>query len=67
MSYLREKDIHPSHKMSEWRSTIVTLIETPRFGSIRKCLNCGAEHAKTVAGEGLHDELADPCPFTEES
>jgi hypothetical protein len=52
---------HASHKMSEWENTIVTLVETARFGSIRKCINCGAEHARTVAGQAAHEELSKPC------
>lgn len=54
---------HESHDMTEWRETIVTLVETPRFGSIRECKKCGGEQAKTVAGEGIHDELLKPCMF----
>lgn len=56
-----KREIHESHEMSEWESTILTLADTPRFGSIRECKNCGAEHAKTVAGEAHHDELFEPC------
>ena len=55
------KEVHESHKMSEWESAIVTLVSTPRFGQIRFCLDCGAEHGKTVAGEALEDELLKPC------
>jgi hypothetical protein len=56
-----EKDIHPSHQMSEWKSTIVTLCDTPRFGRLRKCTGCGAEHAETVAGKAFEDDLFEPC------
>lgn len=52
---------HPSHKMVKWESTIVTLVSTPHFGSLRRCKNCEAEHAVTVSGEGIHDELLKPC------
>lgn len=52
---------HPSHDMTEWESTIVTIIETPRFGMFRKCKNCEAEQAVTAAGEGFHAELKYPC------
>ncbi len=55
------KEIHPTHKMSKWRGTIVTLIETSRFGEIRVCELCGAEHAKTVCGEAAHKELYVEC------
>jgi len=55
------REIHPSHEMTEFESTIVTIISTPRFGSLRECKHCGAEHAKTVAGEGHHDELFERC------
>lgn len=65
MSTFGKKEVHPSHDMTEWRSTIVTLIETPRFGTIRECKNCCAEHAKTAAGEGMHDELLEPCLYVD--
>jgi hypothetical protein len=48
--------------MGEWESSIVSISGTPRFGSIRKCKNCGAEHAKTVCGEAIHEELEMRCP-----
>jgi hypothetical protein len=55
-------EIHESHDMTPWKSTIVTLISTPRFGSIRSCRKCGAEHAKTVCGEDCHSQLITKCP-----
>ena len=58
---MSNKEPHPTHEMSEWESTVVTLISTPRFGSIRQCKNCGAEQAKTVAGQAMQDKLALPC------
>ena len=57
--------IHDSHEMGEWQSAIVTLATTSRFGSIRRCENCGAEHAKTVCGEAMHPELKLPCEAAE--
>ena len=63
MATFGKKEVHPSHVMTEWKSSIVTLIETSRFGTIRECVNCGAEHAKTAAGEGMHDELKVPCLY----
>jgi len=56
---------HPSHKMTKWESTIVTLISTSRFGEIRKCKNCGAEEARTVCGHAMHDELRVSCEASE--
>ena len=53
--------IHKSHKMTKWRSTIVTLIATSRFGKIRECELCGAEEAETSAGRAMHDELKAKC------
>ncbi len=62
MSSVKTKQTpHPSHKMSEWESTIVTLVSTSRFGSIRRCEYCDGEQAVTVAGEGMHDELKRQC------
>lgn len=57
---------HSSHEMTEWESTIVTLISTSRFGDIRKCKHCEAEHARTAAGEAHHDELEVKCPYAPE-
>ena len=56
-----DKKIHKSHKMGPWRPSIVTLIETPRFGEIRACVECGAEHARTACGEDCHDDLTRKC------
>lgn len=53
---------HSSHKMGEWENTIVQLASTPRFGSIRRCLNCEAEQAEAVAGRAAHRELTKACP-----
>jgi hypothetical protein len=55
------KKIHESHKMGPWRGTVITLISTSRFGEIRVCLICGAEHARTACGEDYHDELMLKC------
>lgn len=52
---------HPSHVMTEWERTIITLVATSRFGSIRECKNCGAEEAKTACGHAAWDELCYPC------
>ena len=58
-------EIHESHDMTEWTASIVTLIATPRFGTVRECKNCGAEHARTAAGQGIHDELKVPCEYVD--
>lgn len=52
---------HSSHEMGKWERTIVTIISTPRFGKIRKCLGCDAEQAETVAGKAAHPELNEKC------
>lgn len=52
---------HPSHTMGPWRSAMVQLSSTPRFGVIRNCINCDAEHAQTSAGEAMHEELYERC------
>jgi len=52
---------HPSHEMTDWRSVTVTISETSRFGRIRKCAKCEAEHAETVCGQAAHEELDEPC------
>ena len=53
--------IHNSHDMTEWRGSIVTLINTSRFGQIRECKKCGAEEVITAAGSAMHDELKFEC------
>lgn len=52
---------HETHAMTEWHSTIVTLINTPRFGKWRKCKKCGAEEAKSVCGHKWHGALEKKC------
>lgn len=52
---------HKTHDMTPWRSSIVTLSATPRFGRLRECRNCGGEHAITIAGEKMHDVLYSKC------
>jgi hypothetical protein len=58
---------HPTHVMTDWKSTIVTIIATARFGELRMCKNCEAEEARTVSGHACHDELKEPCPFPEDN
>ena len=53
--------IHPSHDMTDWENTIITISCTPRFGRIRECRQCGGEHAETVAGKAIHDGLRYEC------
>ena len=52
---------HASHIMGPWRSAVVQLASTPRFGVIRNCKNCDAEHAQTAAGEAMQEELYERC------
>lgn len=52
---------HATHDMSRWRSDMITLIDTPRFGRIRKCKKCGYEQAETAAGADWDSELGQPC------
>lgn len=56
-----EKSIHPTHEMSEWIDTVVVITSTPRFGQIRSCIKCDSEHARTVCGEAIHEELKAEC------
>lgn len=55
------KFIHPSHKMTKWKDSIVTIISTSRFGIIRKCINCEAEQVITCSDHHTHDELRIKC------
>lgn len=52
------------HDMTPWKSTIVTFSSgNSRFGRIRRCKNCDAEHADGMQPSGgeVHDELATTC------
>lgn len=57
--------VHESHDMTEWEPSVVTIIETPRFGRIRQCKHCGGEQAETASGKGTHDELLKQCTGTD--
>lgn len=61
---IMNKLVHPSHKMTRWESSIVTLLETSRFGIIRRCKKCDGEQAMTAAGRGTHPELSHECAFS---
>lgn len=52
---------HPSHNMTEWRSTIISMASNDRFASIRKCANCEAEEAIPGQSHIRHVELDTPC------
>lgn len=56
-----DKEIHSSHKMTNWKSTVVQIANTPRHGKIRSCKKCGGEQALTTAGSGTHSELYSKC------
>lgn len=60
------KEPHSSHQMSEWEHTIVCISSTPRFGKIRRCENCEAEQAETVAGKAISSRLLQNCSCVEE-
>lgn len=47
--------------MTDWESSLVTVAETARFGRMRRCKRCRAEHAYTVRGEAMRDELYRAC------
>lgn len=57
---------HPSHDMTEWASTIVSLTGgTPRLGRLRMCKSCEGEHAITGTGEAMQAVLDRKCPEVE--
>lgn len=57
-----DREVHWTHRMGPWESEVVTILETPRFGSLRSCRACGGEQARTAAGHGTDPELRRPCP-----
>lgn len=56
---------HPSHRMTPWESTIITITCTPRFGRIRECRRCGIEQAETVTGRHTNGPLTEKCEGSE--
>ena len=58
---MKKSVVHKSHSMTKWKHTIVTIIDTSRFGRFRECKKCGAEQATTVAGDAMHPELKYKC------
>jgi hypothetical protein len=54
------KAVHPSHKMSTWKSEILAPMGTPRFYSTRYCRKCGYSEAQHAAGHFLN-ALSYPC------
>jgi hypothetical protein len=62
----KERIVHPSHKMTEWRWTIISTGNSDRFGNLRECTKCEGEQAKTVTGTHTHSILWRVCPLSEE-
>jgi hypothetical protein len=52
---------HSSHDMTDWESSVITLFDAPRFGRMRRCKRCRAEHAYSVRGEAMRGELYRAC------
>ena len=59
---MSKRTVHKSHRMSKWRSAIISTEISDRFGEIRNCKHCNAEQAKTVTGTHTHQELYIECP-----
>jgi len=58
---------HPSHKMTEWRTEILSPTGgEPRFYGVRNCELCGEEEWKHPAGHFLH-RLSFPCKGVNEN
>lgn len=56
--------IHPSHEMTEWESTTVTIVATPRMGQIRECENCGYEPVYYCEAQEIGlDSMESDCSF----
>jgi len=54
------KAVHPSHDMSKKRCEVKAPCGTPRFYSVRHCLNCDKEEWEHAAGHFFHG-LDYPC------
>ncbi len=52
---------HASHAMTDWELSVVTVADTTRFGRIRHCKRCSADHAYTARSETMRDELYRAC------
>lgn len=61
MAKVMTGQIDPSHEMGDWESSIVTILSTSRFGEVRACKHCDAEHAKSVSGEAIDPALTMRC------
>lgn len=48
------KAVHPSHKMTAFRSEILAPAGTPRFYAVRNCTVCEKEEWEHAAGHFLH-------------
>lgn len=57
----REPQIHPSHEMGDWGSTMCEWIS--RFGQVRECQHCGAKDYQCGGGGSRwwDEELSDIC------
>jgi DnaJ-class molecular chaperone len=56
----KERQPHPTHQMTAWRSEIRCPGDTPRFYGVRECVNCGEEEMQHAAGHFLN-QLGFPC------
>jgi len=64
---MREKVIHSSHEMTEWRTEIRCPCDTPRFYGVRSCKLCNGEELSHPAGHFVDEWLYDPCVPEEEN
>lgn len=58
-----EQEPHPTHDMTEWKSTICELSNNDRFGQNRECKKCkGRDYRCGGAGSRWQDrQLLRPC------
>lgn len=64
---MRDKEVHSSHNMTEWRTEIRTPCNTSRFYGVRNCKECGGEQLSHPAGHFADKWLFDPCVPIEEA
>lgn len=57
----KDPPIHPTHRMTTWKTDIRCPASTPRFYRVRHCKKCEIEEMKHPAGHFNRDKLAEEC------
>lgn len=58
---MKNRELHPSHQMTTWKSGIISTANSDRFGEYRSCKRCNFEQTKTVTGNRADRNLYVEC------